>query len=551
MQLSLSDFVDKETGAIVMTFINDGYFEYIFNMRMNIRKTDIPWKLCVICADEKAFNRCQQYGIDAILLPTEYINPINTNKDISVHSAWNDANWNRITFMKLDAIQYVMSCPEVKYITYIDGDIHIFRDFQTYLHGFIVGDGQYDLLIQSDNPTKDYYEYSGDLCSGFMCFPNIEKSRRLMEYTAEDLAKNRQNADQQHIMAKVAELGLNVKQLDRRLFPNGVFSGDIISVNAGDPYLLHYNFIRGEKKRNMMARNGHWYALEYKHTHMPTNVVYPPFKKGMYLEEYFSKHCKINGNRYIDVCWTNLQIDPKFKILKPKYQEFIHVNYPQPANGPPTKYFTVVQHADGVMLDLPPNTLVFSAGGTGDIPIPLIYEDTSKYLESLPRLPFKKKSIGCSFVGSATHPVRTRMVKELSSKYFVHEVAGKWTNNVSEAKQDNFVEITRKSRFCLAPRGFGKTSFRFYEALQMGCIPVYVWEGEAWLPYKEFIDYSKFSIVIHTDDLGQLQEKLQAITETEYNEMLAEYDKVKYWFSLDGMVEYIHTFFNKTSGESA
>ncbi len=525
----VSDFVD-ENGAIVMTFINDGYFEYIFNMRMNIRKTNIPWKLCVICADEKAFHRCQQYGIGAILLPT----PTHlAESPIHMHSSWNDSNWNRITFMKLDAIQYVMSFPEVKYITYVDGDIHIYRDFQPYLLNLPSA----CLYIQSDCPKKDYYEYSGDLCSGFMFFRNTDKMLGVMQYTNEDVIRNKQNADQQHIMNKVAELDIHVEQLDRRLFPNGVFSGDILDVDVGNPYILHYNFIRGEKKRQMMARNGHWYALEYKYTHMPTTVVYPPFKKGLYLEEYYSKHCAINGNRYIDVCWTNLQIDPKFKALKKKYQEFIDITYPSTAGH---RYFTVVQHADGVMLDLPPDTLVFSAGGTGDIPIPLIYEDTSKYLESLPRTPFKKKSIGCSFVGSATHPVRTKMVETLKGKYFVHEVSGKWTNKVSEEKQDNFVEITRKSRFCLAPRGFGKTSFRFYEALQMGCIPIYVWEGEEWLPYKEFIDYSKFAISIHVDELPDLQARLMAINEAKYNEMLAEYDKVKYWFSLDGMVEYIN-----------
>lgn len=43
-----------------------------------------------------------------------------------------------------------------------------------------------------------------------------------------------------------------------------------------------------------------------------------------------------------------------------------------------------------------------------------------------------------------------------------------------------------KAALVLAPRGFGPTSYRLYEALQAGSVPVYVWgDGVEWLPYRK------------------------------------------------------------------
>lgn len=44
--------------------------------------------------------------------------------------------------------------------------------------------------------------------------------------------------------------------------------------------------------------------------------------------------------------------------------------------NPSDSYFTIVQHDDGCMLTLPPNTIVYGAC-SGNIPIPLIYEENT------------------------------------------------------------------------------------------------------------------------------------------------------------------------------
>jgi hypothetical protein len=38
-------------------------------------------------------------------------------------------------------------------------------------------------------------------------------------------------------------------------------------------------------------------------------------------------------------------------------------------------------------------------------------------------------------------------------------ITDNWTTQIKEDKQQLFLDITSKSRFTLAPRGYGKTSF--------------------------------------------------------------------------------------------
>jgi hypothetical protein len=273
--------------------------------------------------------------------------------------------------------------------------------------------------------------------------------------------------------------------------------------------------------------------------------TYPPFKNGLYLEEYFInryfKEFKENtdtSRKYIPLPWTNFQLEPWFNqhknYLQKQLDEWVD-------NNPSEKgYFTVVQYDDGPQLKLPKNTIVFGACG-GDIPIPLIYEDKNKVLESKKvEKKFNDKNILCSFVGTTTHDVRRKVINELkNNKNFVFNFINGWSPVVDINKQSNFINISNLSKFGLAPRGYGRSSFRFYELFTLGTIPVYVWDDIEWLPYKEIIDYSKFCISINIKDINKLDNILRNISEDKYYEMWNEYQKIKHYFTLEGMYDYI------------
>ena len=269
-----------------------------------------------------------------------------------------------------------------------------------------------------------------------------------------------------------------------------------------------------------------------------TSHVYPPFKNGRYMEEFayetlMAKKDEIQTDLvYLPIFWTNLQNHPGFTQSKAKYQIVLdQVLQTYPKN---TRYFTIVQHDDGPQLQLPKDTVVFGAC-TGTIPLPLIYEDTTNRLSQLEH---KEPDIFASFVGSLTHPVRQRMARAVESRpYIVCRMQKAWNVKVPTEQADEFLDLTLRSKFCLAPRGYGRSSFRFFEAILMDTIPVYFWDDVEWLPYKEHLEYKLFSVSI--SDITKTYDILSGISEDQYQEMKLELQKVKHWFTLEGMMDYI------------
>jgi hypothetical protein len=272
-----------------------------------------------------------------------------------------------------------------------------------------------------------------------------------------------------------------------------------------------------------------------------TSHVYPPFKNGRYMEEYcydvlHAKQADIQTDVvYIPIFWTNLQNHPGFSTMKTKYQ--VLLTHALKAFPPNTKYMTIVQHDDGPQLQLPKNTIIFGAC-TGTVPLPLIYEDTTNRLLEEPRCP---KTQLASFVGTVTtHPVRGELFQQLNDKSdIVWNGKKTWSASVEKQDADLFIKETLQSYFCLAPRGYGRSSFRFFEAMLLDTIPVYVWDDVEWLPYKDTLDYSTFAISIPKKDLPKLYDILSSISGKMYEKMVENMKKNRHWFTLEGMVEYI------------
>ena len=286
--------------------------------------------------------------------------------------------------------------------------------------------------------------------------------------------------------------------------------------------------------------------MNLKSFYCDNKETYPPFKNGSYLEEYFYQKYSTDNpttkRKYIPALWTNFQIETWFKNKKNEMQKELDkwVSLNPSENG----YFTVVQYDDGVLLKLPKNTIVYGAC-SGDIQIPLIYEDNKFTLEHITPKKFNDKSILCSFVGCLTGNhikpnVREIMFNKLkNNKLYKLNCPGGWTPKVTKNNQDNFIKTTINSKFALAPRGYGRNSFRFYEVLKLGTIPIYLWNDIEWLPYKDKIDYNKLCISLHISNIDKLDDILLNITEDQYNKMLKYYEEIKNMFYLDGMYNYI------------
>jgi len=228
----------------------------------------------------------------------------------------------------------------------------------------------------------------------------------------------------------------------------------------------------------------------------PSYPVYPPYHQGKYLEDYFfdfyiknKEQFDVKGRTLIPVSWTTLYVEN----TPINIQEYLDQLDPNGA------YFTVVQHDEGVRQRLPANTLVFEAGGLGNgIPIPLV-------CSSLPNVQINDyRPTFCSFVGSLTHPLRKSLYNiysELGYDFPTYKFSiQQWTQDVSVNKLEEFIDITNRSIFAFAPRGYGATSFRLYEIMQLGAIPIYV-SDKHWLPWQDELNWSEFCVIIKPDQL--------------------------------------------------
>lgn len=276
------------------------------------------------------------------------------------------------------------------------------------------------------------------------------------------------------------------------------------------------------------------------------SIVYPPFLNGRYMEPYFydfwaslsqADPSFVQKYLYVDVFWHNVfhayGVPAAVAALAPLIQQLCHT-----AKEKHLTPFTVCQWDDGTCLSAakPDNLVVFSLGQSVDVPLPLIVEDTTEHLLNLPRLPYEQRHVLCSFVGTITHPLRARMVDALQGQQgFEFHTNQAWSSDVPSDLVQQFVSTTQHSLFALAPRGYGPSSFRFWEICQMNVVPVYVHDGDNALPFRDILDYSKFAVVTHIDEIHQLPDKLAAISRATYGQMLIELDHVtRTHFSMQG-----------------
>lgn len=272
-----------------------------------------------------------------------------------------------------------------------------------------------------------------------------------------------------------------------------------------------------------------------------TYPPYPPYHVGLDMEKYFFEYYlknKLKTDRiYLPIYWTNLYNN---KETSATYGRMLQ-DYFKTLN-PNLKYFTICQHDDAPREILPKNTLVFSGSGhvyevkptNNCIPIPLICSPIPKPNKN------RVKDIFCSFVGSNTHPLRAKMCKNLASNdKFVIDTRV-WEANISKDRERAFIDTTERSVFTLCPRGYGLASFRLFEAMQLGSIPVYLYDIP-WLPYEDEINWEEICVLIHASDVDNIPNILDSIPPDKIAAMrrrISEiYDK---WFSLNGMCSKIY-----------
>jgi len=257
--------------------------------------------------------------------------------------------------------------------------------------------------------------------------------------------------------------------------------------------------------------------LEIPEEFRPTAThTYPSYCTEMMIEQYMDANYLGDHERiYLPVFWTNYYVKNNYGNgnIKPLYDWLGTLDKTK-------KYWTVVQYDDGI-LEMPDglDIVVFSAGSARGVPIPLI---PSHYLEAYDHL---QKAYDLTFIGNvANHPLRKQLVEE----------TGCW-------KMDGFLpqdyyRALSQSEFTLCPRGYGVASFRLYEALHCGAVPIYVSDVH-WLPASRTIEWDKIAILVKPEEIGDIRSMMKShVQDWEY------YDSIKGLFTMSGTFQFISGF---------
>jgi exostosin family protein len=118
-----------------------------------------------------------------------------------------------------------------------------------------------------------------------------------------------------------------------------------------------------------------------------------------------------------------------------------------------------------------------------------------------------------SFCGARTHPVRGAVLALEHPRGLVRDTTGisffGWDDEArdqhSDAAREQYVATVQRSKFVLCPRGHGPSSFRLYETLAAGRVPVVI--SDDWLAPPR-IDWGACSVRVPESDVARMPQLL-------------------------------------------
>ena len=276
---------------------------------------------------------------------------------------------------------------------------------------------------------------------------------------------------------------------------------------------------------------------------LPKNTFrYPPHQDlNPLIEErayaYFTTMDIDSDYLYIPIQWTQYHCSNNWGNDIEKISEMQQWANKLPEKYPGEKFFTVVQYDDGTLVSID-NCKVFAASNSPKSP----KSDTQEYIpipllsDPHPGNPKEQRMNKVGFAGrNDTHPIRKVMCDKLQG----HE-GYKFAVNLSNGLSEAFRDIIYDSVFGLSPRGYGPTSFRMYETMQMDAIPIYI-SDEFWLPFTDEIDWNKAAILIDENSIDNIPSIVDRLLETGEYENYLEYGRMVYdkYLTWDGTLNQI------------
>jgi len=154
----------------------------------------------------------------------------------------------------------------------------------------------------------------------------------------------------------------------------------------------HLAAMRRLKEHGNLTNVPHWARpAPHKHIHYAGPWIENYFFTYWQRSTPFRERIAATGFQYLPIFWTDLRHAFPDDEMSRRLRDLISSMVDRCKH-----YFTLIQHSAGIQIPLPKNVVVFSAGGTGGVSIPLL-----KYSE--PHRIYPKRHV-LSFQGDSTGP---------------------------------------------------------------------------------------------------------------------------------------------------
>ena len=157
------------------------------------------------------------------------------------------------------------------------------------------------------------------------------------------------------------------------------------------------------------------------------------------------------------------------------------------------------------------------------ITVPLMMTDEWQIIKDNPELikslRDNKKENDFNFVGQCNYMGRDVFRGLNLENYDFEETSPVYSlsKNEKAEKLINFLDRISKSKFVFAPRGIGSSSFRAYQAMMAGSIPIITGMND--YPFKDNVDWDQISVNGKLSELNFLVEKALNISDDQYSFM--------------------------------
>ena len=244
-----------------ITLVNHGYVPYVQNFLRNIIARDIHFILNVYCTDELAYQELKnEPGCHCFHANPFLRSPLETDM-----TEWNEEEYKRITFAKLDAIQYTLSNTE-RHVGYIDTDIILFHNPEPIFLEAIEQNPETDVFSQCDERGQECSNpyCCPNMCTGVTVYRNNPDLLFLFHYTEEDIEKY--TSDQEYLNCLCIYFDIPTMTLPKSIMMNGCYFPEMKETKIDVPEsccLLHFNYMIGHKKKECMKLQDYWLIGTY------------------------------------------------------------------------------------------------------------------------------------------------------------------------------------------------------------------------------------------------------------------------------------------------